>query len=580
MRRSAIAMGLGLSLWAPSLHAECETDELSLRWPMGGTDGVQWVINNYVDLDATTGLRDYRGNTGSLAKTYNGHNGIDVDLPNFRFMDARTEVRAAAGGTVTETQDNLFDRNMEAAPGCGPWNHVSIRHPNGFTTIYGHLRRDSVRVAVGDSVTTGQALGLIGSSGCSSTAHLHFEVRNCTNQVVEPFLAGMWSDPPAYDAPLRVMDITVRKGGFPDPAAVTPADALLKDPPLNALTIPFGGRIGIGLSTAGGGNGDRIDVLVRRPNGAVHNSFAPLTLTTPWRHGWPRWWVNLPSTGGLAGFWRVEVRVNNTLVRTHSFRMQATADEVPLAVHETAYQHTFHSLTDDSYRPAVVDGSGGPDGDARLSAIYRREGGGAFRTYHNLRGDDYQDVFDQAVAARLQLKHVDNYVRDVEPRIAAVFGPRTSNAWRAFHFLTRDQHQQLFNQLVSHGFRPYVISVAYLNGRHYVSSAYDDSRSRSWVALFGMDAAGYQAEVNRQQSQDRAPVYIDAYEQDGTARFSAIWTAEANDQPWVARHGLTEAQFFQFSADRARAGMRARSVTSYLSGGQRLFAGIWSSASF
>ncbi len=146
--------------------------------------GTPWVVNNYVDLDPGPGIRDFRNNTGSAAKTYNGHNGIDIDLPTFRQMDKGVSALAAAAGVVTEVQSDLFDRNMEGAPGCGAWNHVYVRHANGFSSWYGRLRQNSVLVKVGDNVAAGQAKGLVGSSGCSSTAHLHFEVRDCSNGVV------------------------------------------------------------------------------------------------------------------------------------------------------------------------------------------------------------------------------------------------------------------------------------------------------------------------------------------------------------------------------------------------------------
>jgi hypothetical protein len=44
-----------------------------LLWPLAGSHGRDWVINNYVDLDPTSGILDYTGATGSGVKTYDGH---------------------------------------------------------------------------------------------------------------------------------------------------------------------------------------------------------------------------------------------------------------------------------------------------------------------------------------------------------------------------------------------------------------------------------------------------------------------------------------------------------------------------
>jgi murein DD-endopeptidase MepM/ murein hydrolase activator NlpD len=57
----------------------------------------------------------------------------------------------------------------------GYGNCVRIEHKNNFETLYGHLSHISVRV--GQEVTVGQKIGEVGSTGHSTGAHLHYEVR-------------------------------------------------------------------------------------------------------------------------------------------------------------------------------------------------------------------------------------------------------------------------------------------------------------------------------------------------------------------------------------------------------------------
>lgn len=54
-------------------------------------------------------------------------------------------------------------------------NAIIIDHGNGISTLYGHM--SSRAVAVKTTVVAGQTIGYVGSTGWSTGAHLHFEVR-------------------------------------------------------------------------------------------------------------------------------------------------------------------------------------------------------------------------------------------------------------------------------------------------------------------------------------------------------------------------------------------------------------------
>jgi hypothetical protein len=100
------------------------------------------------------------------------HRGVD-------FVPGRgAPTYAMADGIVTQS---------EFSGGYG--QHVYIEHQvNGQSvlTVYAHLQKDSSPLRVGDRVSVGDFVGLVGSTGTSTGAHLHFEVR-IDGVYVDPF---------------------------------------------------------------------------------------------------------------------------------------------------------------------------------------------------------------------------------------------------------------------------------------------------------------------------------------------------------------------------------------------------------
>jgi murein DD-endopeptidase MepM/ murein hydrolase activator NlpD len=89
--------------------------------------------------------------------TMRRHQGIDYAA------SPGTTVRAIGNGVVIKAQWSNGYGNM-----------IEIRHPNGFISRYGHMRR--YVVYAGSHVTIGQKIGEVGSTGLSTGPHLHFEV--------------------------------------------------------------------------------------------------------------------------------------------------------------------------------------------------------------------------------------------------------------------------------------------------------------------------------------------------------------------------------------------------------------------
>ena len=114
-----------------------------------------------------TTITSYFGNrVHPVYGTTKFHSGIDIGAG---YGD---KIMAAASGTVIYVTEPYEGCNKG---GSGYGNYCIIDHGNGYSTLYGHAR--DIYVSEGQWVNAGQSIGEVGSTGTSTGAHLHFEVR-------------------------------------------------------------------------------------------------------------------------------------------------------------------------------------------------------------------------------------------------------------------------------------------------------------------------------------------------------------------------------------------------------------------
>lgn len=140
-----------------------------LFWPMSTA-----FMNNCMQRQSVFGnlfcITQYFGNTPfstANPQIYNnrGHNAIDFGTP------IGTPIQASLSGVILATGDT------DSAAGCmngsfGKW--VMVQHYNGLNTMYAHL--STIDVSKGQTVGTGQTIGLSGMTGYATGPHLHFGV--------------------------------------------------------------------------------------------------------------------------------------------------------------------------------------------------------------------------------------------------------------------------------------------------------------------------------------------------------------------------------------------------------------------
>ncbi len=158
-------------------------------------------IGNFVDLDPAgpfqrmdyaCGARTYDLNTGY------DHAGTDISTAPFRSHAMNqhwVEVVAAASGVIIARNDDAPDRNCGGLGANQSANYVSVLQDDGMTAHYWHLARATLTDrGIGERVEAGEFLGLVGSSGISTAPHLHFELWDQDQNIVDPFAGTCGAD--------------------------------------------------------------------------------------------------------------------------------------------------------------------------------------------------------------------------------------------------------------------------------------------------------------------------------------------------------------------------------------------------
>ena len=131
-----------------------------------GAGYYMWPVSSCTYITSKFGYRVH-----PIFGTTKYHAGVDIAA------GYGATICAAAGGTVGIS---------EYSQSYG--NYCVIYHTNGTTTLYAHMNSLPI-VSVGQSVSAGQTIGYVGSTGNSTGPHLHFEVKE-NNVIVNPLSHG------------------------------------------------------------------------------------------------------------------------------------------------------------------------------------------------------------------------------------------------------------------------------------------------------------------------------------------------------------------------------------------------------
>jgi hypothetical protein len=285
-------------------------------------------ISNFVDLNPSSaasvldwncGTRSYALSAAQSPPNGYSHSGDDLFLWPFpwRLMDAQQiQVVAAAPGTIIGKYDGNFDRNC-SFNSLSP-NAVYVQHADGSVAWYFHLKSGSLTSKlVGDTVSVGEFLGNVGSSGSSTAPHLHFEVHSSVSgyQILDAFSGAcnaaqngsLWATQrPYYDSSLNKVATHSAPPNMPSCAA-TPAD---DETPNFKNAFQPGDTLIYAFYYHDQEKGQVNEITVFEPHGVISESFSFDMASVS---GQPNWyaasywyWTRTLSATAPSGVWIVQ----------------------------------------------------------------------------------------------------------------------------------------------------------------------------------------------------------------------------------------------------------------------------------
>jgi len=278
-------------------------------WPLKANNALTfnnyYGISNFVDQDTSNVLLDYN----CSSRTYDGHKGTDIftwPFPWYLYDNDFVEVIAAKEGIIINKHDGHDDDHCSWNMG-GMWNAVYILHDDGSVAWYGHLKKNSLtNKSIGQSVLQGEYLGIVASSGYSTGPHLHLEIHDSSNNIIDPFSgncnflnnSSWWTNQRSFREPNLNALLTHN-------AKPVHGCPMINEEPNMSNYFSIGDTIYFAAYYSDRENGDSAGYRIKDPYGNIWDSWSHVSSTT-YNASWYYWKKLLPVNGPF-GTWRFQV---------------------------------------------------------------------------------------------------------------------------------------------------------------------------------------------------------------------------------------------------------------------------------
>lgn len=340
------------------------------RSKAGFADYGYHTLQNQVDHNLTPNgaLTDYNCGTRTYDWATGNHEGTDYILwpyPWKRMQENTMEIIAAAPGIIINKKNAASDLNC-LNNGNPNWNGIVVEHSDGSIAIYMHFKKNSATTKeIGDTVAAGEFIGIAGSSGSSTIPHLHFEIRDANDNLIDPYKGtcntinadSWWATQENYYVP-RINRISTHYSITDDTTCPVVENTYER------LNFNNGDLMVLKLYYRDIKPGDVTHIKITSPNGVVSSDFS---WTQDWGYFYPTahayWNFGNVTNAWLTGVYNVVVTFGgNTYTTVFGVRTTLSAEEqleesfsiYPNPVKDILFIKNFQN----GESAEIVDGSG------------------------------------------------------------------------------------------------------------------------------------------------------------------------------------------------------------------------------
>ena len=271
-----------------------------------------------------------------------------------------------------------------------------------------------------------------------------------------------------------------------------------------------------------------------------------------------------------------DVMMNAFYEATHSAPMAEIARH---GIPESSYQEEFSMIWNSGYYPVWVDAYD-VNGKTYFNTIFRPNSNNYdVKVRHDMTKEKYLQEYNEWVKEKgYRLQQIDNYNDAGKLKIAAIFikKPGDPPAQPAYHGVTPEEHQTLFEKYTGEGFVPVNVSVTSVNGKRYYAAFYEKRNVGGSMLKSFLNQQEYQDLYDDMKTKKWEQVYINAYQHSGQTRFSVIWYERSGYHTYAATRKSTSDSYQQLWQTNTANGLLTQCVTGYEEGGRHWFAAHWS----